>query len=168
MIGEDGLAVTNRHVANSTRPATVIFEDGQRETATVVGESGNYDLAFLRLRRRDLPAAALGDCDSCRLGDWLVALGHPAEFERLATLGIVSAIQRPMPSTPGISPHALLDRSPTFIATDALFNRGISGGPLLNEHGEVVGINTYRRPEVGLGFAIAIGRVREAARELGL
>ena len=66
-----------------------------------------------------------------------------------------------------VSPHAMLDRSPTFIATDALYNKGVSGGPLLNERGEVVGINTFLREDLhGLGFAIAIGRVQEAALEL--
>ena len=167
VVGSGGLVVTNRHVANSTQPATVTFEDGRRERATVLAESREYDVAFLRVKRSDAPAAALGDSDRCQLGDWLIALGHPAEFDSLATLGIASAIQRPAPTCPGVSPHALLDRSPTFIATDALYNKGISGGPLLNAAGEVVGMNTFLREDLkGLGFAIAIGRIRELALEL--
>ena len=154
-------------VANSTQPASVVFEDGVRARAQVLAESREYDVAFLRVERTDVPAAPLGDSDRCQLGDWLIAIGHPAEFDNLATLGIASAIERPAPTCPGVSPHAMLDRSPTFIATDALYNKGISGGPLLDSTGAVVGINTFLREDLhGLGFAIAIGRVREAALEL--
>jgi len=167
VVHPDGLIITNRHVANSTRPASVIFEDGGRAHATVVGESRDYDIAFLRVPRDGLAAAVLGNSDQCAVGDWVVAIGHPAEFERLVTVGIVSAIQRPMPTGPGVSPHAMLDRAATFIATDALFNKGISGGPLLNERGEVIGMNTYLRRDLeGLGFAIAVDRIRETASEL--
>jgi S1-C subfamily serine protease len=73
--------------------------------------------AFLRVGRTGLQTVALGDSDRCALGDWAVALGHPAEFDRLATFGIVSTILRPTPTGPGISPHAMLDRRATFIAT---------------------------------------------------
>mmetsp|Transcript_72128 Transcript_72128/g.197467 ORF Transcript_72128/g.197467 Transcript_72128/m.197467 type:complete len:661 (+) Transcript_72128:66-2048(+) len=163
----DGLVVTNRHVANTSSAARVIFEDGGVEQARVVAESREYDIAFLRVGRTGLQTVALGDSDRCALGDWAVALGHPAEFDRLATFGIVSTILRPTPTGPGISPHAMLDRRATFIATDALYNKGISGGPLLNERGEVIGMNTFLRPDLhGLGFAIAVGRIREAALEL--
>ena len=133
----------------------------------MLAESREFDLAFLRVGRGGLPVAALGDSDRMQLGDWLVALGHPAEFDNVASLGIVSVIQRPAPTCPGVSPHALLDRFPTLIATDALYNKGVSGGPLLNARGEVVGMNTFRREDLhGLGFAIAAGRIREAALEL--
>lgn len=163
----DGLLVTNRHVANSTAGARVIFDDGSVERAVAVGESRDYDIAFLRVRRRGLAAATLGDSDRTRLGDWCVALGHPAELENLVTLGIASAIQTPVPTCPGISPHAMLDRAATFILTDALYNKGISGGPLLNAAGEVVGMNTFLRDDLnGLGGAIAANRIREAALEL--
>ena len=127
---EDSMSiiVTNRHVANISRPVRIVYEDGESDVMVrAVAQSREYDVAFLRVERGGLPVAALGDSNRCALGDWLIAIGHPAEFDRVVTLGVVSAIQRPQPTRPGVSPRALLDRRATFLATDALYNKGISG-----------------------------------------
>ena len=128
------------------------------------------------------PVASLGNGNTVQLGDWMIAIGSPAEFDIVVSLGIASAIQRPtFTSTKKttsnknnsnnintIVPAALrlLDTSPTFVGTDALFNKGISGGPLINDVGDVVGMCTYLREDLnGLGFAISINRIVDAWEE---
>ena len=94
-------------------------------------------------RAARVPAAPLGDSDALRLGEWAIALGAPAEFDELLTLGIVSGLQRPEPR-PGVH----LDSGVTLVATSAPFMKGISGGMLLDEHGRVIGLNAFRRNDL--------------------
>lgn len=164
VVSSDGLIVTNRHVATAGGAPVVTFQDGEALPARLLAISENYDIAFLQVDREGLPIAPLGNGDAVQLGDWMVAIGSPAEFDNLVSLGVASTIIRPKP---GDKTAVFFDRSPTFIGTDALFNKGISGGPLLNAAGEVVGMCTYMRQDLnGLGFAIAVNRVADVACEL--
>ena len=160
------LVVTNRHVVlddarrprGAPLPPRVTFSDGVAADAELLGWSDDLDVALLRVprpRAASVPAAQLGDSDALRLGEWAVALGAPAEFDELVTLGIVSGLQRPE-RLPGVQ----LDRPVTHVATTAAFMKGISGGPLLDERGLVIGLNAFRRNDLaGMGFAIGINRV---------
>jgi len=192
IIGNDGIIVTNRHVVatessdndsssslSSLSPVVLItFQDGVTLPASILAVSEKYDIAFLKVddsNHQDhhpskgeqplrFPVAPIGNSDDVQLGDWIISIGSPAEFDNLVSLGIASTIQRPK-----VAPNTklMLDRSATFIGTDALFNKGISGGPLLNDAGYIVGMCTYRREDLnGLGFAIAINRVVDVAHEL--
>lgn len=175
VVGRDGLIATNRHVVAAGGVPLVTFQDGVALPARTVAVSESHDIAFLAVERGsspDLPVAPLGNSDAVQLGDWVITVGSPAEFDNLVSLGIASTIQRPT-TKPGAdaggsgSSPLVLDCNAAFIGTDALFNKGISGGPLLNHFGEVVGMCTYLREDLnGLGFAIAINRVKDAAHEL--
>jgi len=169
VINKDGIIATNRHVvANSAESGVVdvTFHDGRKLPAEILAVSEIYDIAFLKVnddddttQSKEFAVAPLGDGDNVSLGDWMIAVGSPAEFDHLVSLGIVSTIKQRQRISNG--------KTTTFIGTDALFNKGISGGPLLNEHGEVVGMCTYMREDLnGLGFAISINRVMDAAEEL--
>ncbi|NEP43207.1 MAG: PDZ domain-containing protein, partial [Okeania sp. SIO2H7] len=116
------------------------------------------DLAVVKIDAggENLPVAALGNSDKVRVGDWAIAVGNPLGFNNTVTLGIISTLKRPS-SAVGI-PDKRLD----FIQTDAAINPGNSGGPLLNDRGEVIGINTAIRPDaMGIGFAIPINKAKE-------
>lgn len=175
VVGGDGLIVTNRHVVSAGGTPLITFQSGISLSARIVAVSETYDIAFLAVdypSSSDLLVGALGNSEAVRLGDWMISLGSPAEFDNVVSLGIASTIQRPttkLGTTAGgsASDSLVLDQNAAFIGTDALFNKGISGGPLLNDCGEVVGMCTYLREDLnGLGFAIAINRVKDAAHEL--
>jgi len=121
------------------------------------------DLAVIRIEAGDepLPIAPLGNSDFVKVGDWAIAVGNPLGLDNTVTLGIVSTLKRSSASV-GI-PDKRLD----FIQTDAAINPGNSGGPLLNQNGEVIGINTAIRADaMGIGFAIPINRAKEIKDQL--
>ena len=179
-IARDGIIVTNRHViakvtdhdagySFSTSPTiTVTLQDGGSYSAEILAVSESYDIAFLKIQSSShFPVASLGKGGDVQLGDWMVAIGCPAEFENVVSLGIASTIQRPPKKKTATNTNFNLDTSPTFIGTDALFNLGISGGPLVNDVGDVVGMCTYLREDLnGLGFALSINRIVDAFDEL--
>ena len=169
--------VTNAHVVRAGGAGArllVTFQDGDAIDATVAGLSPELDVAVLSVPSKRLDdggsgagVAALGDSDAVALGDWCVTIGHPAELDNVVTLGIVSAVRTRDDVLRDPTNVPVLDRAPMFFATDALFNKGISGGPLLNAAGEVIGLSTYKREDLnGLGFAIAMNRVRGAVFDL--
>jgi serine protease Do len=125
------------------------FSDGKQLVAEVIGKDSKTDLAVLRVKAdQPLPFVKLGNSDTARVGDWVLAIGNPFGFGRTVTLGIVSAIGRDINSGP----------YDNYIQTDASINKGNSGGPLFNMNGDVIGINTAiispSGGSIGLGFAI--------------
>ncbi|MBF2047994.1 MAG: trypsin-like peptidase domain-containing protein [Elainella sp. C42_A2020_010] len=156
IVNSDGTILTNAHVVADADRVTVILKDGRRLDGVVRGVDEVTDLAVVQVRAGGLPVAPLGDSDQVRVGDWAIAVGNPFGLDNTVTLGIVSTLNRSS-ARAGI-PDKRLD----FIQTDAAINPGNSGGPLLNEDGEVIGINTAIRANAsGIGFAIPINKAKE-------
>ncbi len=156
IIDSAGVILTNAHVVSGADTVTVILRDGRRFEGQVAGSDELLDLAVVTIEGGNLPAAPLGDSDQVRVGDWAIAVGNPLGLDNTVTLGIVSTLGRSSAEV-GI-PDKRLD----FIQTDAAINPGNSGGPLLNERGEVIGINTAIRANAqGIGFAIPINTVKD-------
>ena len=138
VIGRDGLVLTNAHVVEGADRVQVSLADGTQCDGEVVGSDPVTDLAVVRLSStsQKLKAAPLGDSDALEPGDWAIALGHPYGLDSTVTLGIVSSLHR------NISSLGFTDKRLELIQTDAAINPGNSGGPLINESGEVIGLNT--------------------------
>ncbi|MBL8915667.1 MAG: trypsin-like peptidase domain-containing protein [Archangium sp.] len=147
-IAQEGLILTNAHVVQHAPRMRVRFHDGATTEGSVIGSDAATDLAVVKTDRRDLPALTLASAANVKVGQVVLALGHPFGFERSVSLGVVSALERRLPGRDG----ATLDG---LIQTDAAINPGNSGGPLLNVRGQVVGINTAMLPFAqGIGFAV--------------
>lgn len=161
IVNADGTILTNAHVVSGADRVTVILKDGRRVEGTVRGADEVTDLAVVKISGGDLPVATLADSDQVQVGDWAIAVGNPFGLDNTVTLGIVSTLNRSS-ALAGI-PDKRLD----FIQTDAAINPGNSGGPLLNENGEVIGINTaIRANAAGIGFAIPINKAKEVIPQL--
>ena len=161
VISADGYILTNNHVVHEATEIKVKLADGKEYDAKVVGRDLKTDLALLKAEGASgLHALQLGDSDSLKVGNWVVAVGSPFGLEQTVTAGIVSAKGRVIGSGP----------YDNFIQTDASVNPGNSGGPLLNMEGEVVGINTaifsQSGGNVGIGFAIPVNMAKEIAPQL--
>ncbi len=158
IIEADGLIVTNEHVIKDADRIRVKLSDGREHTARVIGTDRATDLALLKVEAGDLVTLDLGDSDAVRVGDPVIAIGNPLEYERSVTAGIVSAKGR-----------KVYENEPfeDFIQTDAAINRGNSGGPLLNQFGEVIGVNTVIRSDGrGISFAVPSNVVRRVVAQL--
>ena len=164
IIDKSGLVLTNAHVVDKADKVTVRLKDGRKFEGKVQGADEVTDLAVVKINAgSDLPTAILGSSSNVQVGDWAIAVGNPLGFDNTVTLGIVSTLKRPS-SQVGISSKRL-----EFIQTDAAINPGNSGGPLLNDRGEVIGINTAIRADaMGIGFAIPIDKAKQISRELEL
>lgn len=148
VIDPSGVIVTNNHVIAGASEITVIFTNGEKLTAELVGRDTKVDLAVLRVKPKEpLKAVKFGDSDRLRVGDWVMAVGNPFGLGGSVTAGIVSARNRNINSGP----------YDDYIQTDAAINKGNSGGPLFNMQGEVIGVNTAiyspTGGSVGIGFA---------------
>jgi serine protease Do len=155
---QEGYIVTNHHVVRGADRVQVTFYDGTASVAEVIGEDPYSDLAVLKVDPEgyNLVPVTIGDMDSVQVGMRVAAIGNPFGFEGTLTSGIVSAIGRSIPSDTEFN-------IPESIQTDAAINPGNSGGPLLNESGEVIGVNAQirstERANSGVGFAIPISIV---------
>tara|TARA_R110002110_G_scaffold6407_31_gene31980 strand:- start:92 stop:1192 length:1101 start_codon:yes stop_codon:yes gene_type:complete len=161
IISPDGQIVTNQHVVDGAETVTVKLADGRSFDAEVVGSDSLTDIALLRIDADvDLPTVDFGSSEVLRVGDEVVAVGNPFGLGGTVTSGIVSALSRDIRSGP-------FDE---FIQTDAAINRGNSGGPLFNNDGEVVGVNTAiispGGGSVGIGFAVPSDLVQTVVIDL--
>ena len=158
VISQDGYIVTNNHVIEDVDKITVIFQDETELPAEVVGRDPKTDIALLRVETDEaLFALPLGDSDSLRPGEWVVAIGNPYGLEHSVTAGIVSAKHRTIQAGP----------YDDYIQTDAAINPGNSGGPLINLAGEVIGINTAIRQGANtIGFAVPVNMAKTVLPQL--
>ncbi|MBN2562653.1 MAG: DegQ family serine endoprotease [Phycisphaerae bacterium] len=151
IVSADGYVLTNNHVVGGADEVSVMLGENRELRAEVVGTDPLTDLAVIRIKADKLPAAKLGDSDKLKVGEWVVAAGNPFGLSDTITAGIVSAKGRA---------NMRIAEYEDFIQTDAAINPGNSGGPLVNLHGEVVGINTAIASRTGVyngvGFAIPI------------
>jgi serine protease Do len=152
IISPDGYIVTNNHVIQGATDIRVTLTDKRILPAKLVGTDPLTDLAVIKINAENLHSVPLGDSTALHPGQSVLAFGNPLGFRFTVTRGIVSALNRP-------NPFAKDRRAPgEFIQTDAAINQGNSGGPLVNAHGEVIGINTFLISETGgfsgMGFAI--------------
>jgi serine protease Do len=161
IVSPDGYILTNNHVVDGASEVTVRLLDRREFKAKVVGRDPNTDVAVLKIDAKGLTAAPLANSDASRVGEWVLAVGNPLgeNLTFTVTQGIISAKGRAL-ALPGQSQHTIQD----FIQTDAAINPGNSGGPLVNVHGEVVGINSaIESPtgyNAGYGFAVPINLAR--------
>lgn len=156
VINPNGYILTNSHVVGDgkAKRINVLFEDGDKMPGKVLWNDALLDLAIVKVEATQLPTAELGDSDSLEVGQLAVAIGNPLglDFQRTVTSGVISGLNRSV----RVDQYNVIEN---LIQTDASINPGNSGGPLLNNKGEVIGINTVKiRSQVGegLGFAIPI------------
>ena len=165
---KDGYIVTNNHVVEGANEAEVVFADGSREPAEIVGSDEVTDLAVLRVDRNDLPAADFADSGDLAPGQMAVAIGSPQGLQSTVTAGVVSGLNRDLPAElTGGAQSSLVD----LVQTDAPISPGNSGGALVDRTGEVIGINVAYLPpgQTGaesIGFAISSNTVISIADQL--
>jgi S1-C subfamily serine protease len=156
-----GLIVTNNHVVDGATKVQVSLKDGRTFVGEVVGSDEATDIAVIRVEARDLPAADLGDSESLKVGQFVLAMGNALGLPGGPTvsMGVLSAMGRPLPGADFIFEGLL--------QTDAAVNPGNSGGPLADLEGRVIGINTAMIPFAqGVGFAIPINTVKRITNEI--
>lgn len=161
VIDPEGIIVTNNHVIAEADDIEVNFADGSKLIAEVVGADPKTDIAVLRVKPEEpLKSVELGNSNAIRIGDWVMAIGNPFGLGGTVTTGIVSARGRDINSGP----------YDNFIQTDAAINRGNSGGPLFNQEGEVIGVNTAiispTGGSIGIGFAVPSELVKTVIGQL--
>ncbi len=161
ILSRDGLIVTNNHVIDGANQVHVNLKDGRTFTGEVVGSDEATDVAVIRVNASDLPAAELGDSESLKVGQFVLAIGNALALPGGPTvsMGVLSAKGRPLPGTDFIFEGLL--------QTDAAVNPGNSGGPLADLGGRVIGITTMMIPYAqGMGFAIPVNTVKKIAEEI--
>ena len=148
LISRDGYIVTNNHVVEGADELTVTMNDNREFSARIIGTDKATDLALIKIHGKDLPAIKVASSDDIRVGEWVLAIGHPFNLRATVTAGIVSAKARSLGAN-GVE---------AFIQTDAAINAGNSGGALVNVKGELIGINAMLYSQTGnftgYGFAI--------------
>jgi S1-C subfamily serine protease len=168
VIDKAGHIVTNYHVVEGARSVDVSFSNNESMKAKIVGSDPSTDIAVLQVdaHSRALTPLSLGNSDTVRVGDSVVAIGNPFGYDRTVTAGIVSALQRVIQAPNSYS----IDH---VIQTDAALNKGNSGGPLLNALGDVIGVNSQistggsgSTGNVGIGFAVPINTVKTVVAQI--
>ncbi len=165
VIDPRGYILTNFHVVQNAQAISVTLGDRSHYEAKFIGADERNDIALVKIDPKDrkLPALTMGDSESLQVGQRVLAIGNPFGFQSTLTTGVVSALGR----TVQTGQTTVIDGA---IQTDAAINQGNSGGPLLNSHGEVIGINsaiyTPSGTTAGIGFAIPISTARQIAQDL--
>jgi Do/DeqQ family serine protease len=161
IVNGNGLILTNSHVVDGADQVSVLLKDGRRLEGKVLGEDPVTDVAVVKVNATNLPTVTLGNSEQLQPGEWAIAIGNPLGLDNTVTAGIISATGRSSAAI-GVG-----DRRVGFIQTDAAINPGNSGGPLLNERGEVVGMNTaIISGAQGLGFAVPINTAKRISDQL--
>ncbi len=157
IVDPEGYILTNHHLVPGAGRIRVRLADRRELPARLVGSDPSTDLALLKLDARGLPTVRLGDSDRLRVGDWVCAIGNPLEFDHTVTVGVVSSLGR-----------KIWNKSfDAYIQTDAAINPGNSGGPLVNRHGEAIGISAAVSSDAqGIGFAVPINVARAVLGQL--
>jgi len=163
IISKDGYILTNNHVVGDADEIIVRLTDRREFEAEVIGKDERSDLALLKVNADDLPVLKLAESDDLKVGAWVLAIGSPFGLDFSASVGIVSAMGRSLPTERN-------ENYVPFIQTDVAINPGNSGGPLFNLKGEVVGINSqiYTRSggSIGLSFAIPVSVAKTVVAQL--
>lgn len=160
IINKEGDIITNAHVVSGADKVTVILKDGRQIEGKVLGSDELTDIAVIQVKPDNLPTVSIGSSQNLQPGDWAIAIGNPLGLDNTVTAGIISAIGRN-------SGQIGVDKRVSFIQTDAAINPGNSGGPLLNQNGEVIGVNTaIIQGAQGLGFAIPIETAQRIAKQI--
>jgi serine protease Do len=168
IVSKDGYILTNNHVVEDFDRLNVTLTDHRVFKAKVVGRDPTTDVAVIKIEGKDLPTATLGNDESARVGEWVLAIGNPLGLDFTVTAGIVSAKGRGSTELQGLNrdAYAITD----FIQTDAAINPGNSGGPLVNSRGEVIGINSAIASQTGYysgyGFAIPITLAKQVMDDI--
>lgn len=161
IVRPDGLILTNAHVVADADTVVVALKDGRELKGRVLGTDSLTDVAVIKIDANNLPTVNVGNSDQLRSGEWAIAIGNPLGLDNTVTVGIISATGRTS------SQVRVPDKRVNFIQTDAAINPGNSGGPLLNQRGEVIGMNTaIIGGAQGLGFAIPINTAQRIADQL--
>jgi Do/DeqQ family serine protease len=157
----DGRIITNAHVVDGTDTVKVTLKDGRTFDGKVLGEDTVTDVAVIQVDAKDLPTVNIGNSDQLNPGEWAIAIGNPLGLDNTVTAGIISATGRSSGQV------GIPDKRVDFIQTDAAINPGNSGGPLLNEQGQVIGMNTaIIQGAQSIGFALPINQVAQIADQL--
>ena len=164
IIRSDGYIVTNNHVVDGATKVEVTLNNNKTYPAKVIGTDPATDVAILKIEATGLPVVPFGDSDKLRLGQWVIAIGSPYDLRSTITAGIISAKGRQMPHAQGEF------KIESFIQTDAAVNPGNSGGALVNQKGELVGVNTAIISQTGsftgYSFAVPSNIVKRIAEDL--
>ena len=182
IISEDGYILTNHHVVRDADKITVYLQDRRYYDATVVGSDPTTDIAVIKIDETGLPTLSLGSSAEARVGEWVLAIGNPGfggvtELDYTVTAGIISAKGRPLrllrselQQNPAFGDSLANYAIEDFIQTDAVINRGNSGGPMVNLRGQVIGINsaivTPTGYYLGYGFAVPIDLAKRVMEDL--
>ena len=155
IISEDGYIVTNNHVIDNATTVTIALEDNRRYTGRVIGTDPTTDLALLKIDETNLPFVRFGESDDAQIGEWVLAVGNPFNLNSTVTAGIISAKARNIGILRDENNNLQVE---SFIQTDAVVNRGNSGGALVNLAGELIGINTAIASTTGTfsGYSFAV------------
>jgi len=169
IINEDGYIVTNAHVVEGATKLTIMLTDGRQFEGQIIGFDSIHDIAILKINGENLPSVKLGRSSDLIIGEWAIAVGNPyglliKDSKPSVSVGVISAINRDFAENKDGKVYRKM------IQTDAAINPGNSGGPLVNIHGEVIGINTFIFSEsggsIGIGFSIPIDRVTKISKEI--
>lgn len=160
LISQDGYLLTSAHLVNQAEDITVTLADKREFFAGLIGLDQYTDVALLKIKANHLPTVKIGNANTIRVGEWVVAIGSPFQFNNTVTAGIVSAIRRNLPQ----------DNFVPFIQSDVAINVGNSGGPLFNLNGQVIGINSkiysHSGEFSGIAFAIPIDIAMHVAEQI--
>ena len=151
IISSDGYIITNHHVIETAEDIQITTNNNQSYDAKIIGSDEQNDIALLKIETNDeLPYAVFGDSDSTQIGEWVLAVGNPFNLTSTVTAGIISAKSRNLDPTGGTTQ--------SYIQTDAAVNPGNSGGALINDKGELIGINTAIQTQTGsyVGYSFAV------------